>query len=354
MIPHRYQSQRMQTNSDWSSVFQFTDSSSPPVPVHIADWTLMGTVRRTNKKNVELDLTARMEVEDDTGQLVISLSEADTNYLGVGTIVFEVLRTDPLPLRPILRFYVNNYAGVAGDVLPPSGPPGAPGPPGPQGPPGSQGPPGPTGPPGSSQGRPLLQANTTWYVDNNSGNDSNPGTQASPFKTFLYTWNFISKYDLNGFIATIQLYDSTTPYTGVYIGQAYGNTNQAPAGIGQVIVRGNSSDQTKVTIIPDPTQATVFGSYEFICNVAFKNLTFSDGGRDGLLLVEIGASVVVDLTDCTFKFVGTSASAAMYTWALGTVVCWNTITIDGNFDYYFWLDPDSHVQHTASWVIKGN
>jgi hypothetical protein len=104
----------MQTNAEWSSVFQFTDSSNPPVPIHIAGWNLIGTARRTNKQNIGLDLTSRMEVEDDTSLLAISLSEADTEYLGVGTIVFEVLRTDPAPLRPILRFYVNNYAGIAG------------------------------------------------------------------------------------------------------------------------------------------------------------------------------------------------------------------------------------------------
>jgi hypothetical protein len=117
MIPHRYTCQRLQTNAEWNSIFQFVsgkDSLSPPQP--ISDWTLTGIAKRINKANIELDITPRMTIGDDPSQLTISLSTDDTAYLGVGIIVFEVLRIDPLPLRPILRFYINNYLGIANPV----------------------------------------------------------------------------------------------------------------------------------------------------------------------------------------------------------------------------------------------
>ena len=206
----------------------------------------------------------------------------------------------------------------------------------------------------STKIRPSLQANTTWYVDNNLGSDTNPGTLASPFKTLLYAWNFVSRYDLNGFGATIQLQDSTTAYIGIYNGTGYGNTNQAPAGIGQVLILGNASDQTKVRITPDPSQGTAFGIYAYCPNVGFRNLTFSDEGRDGVLLVEIGDGAGVNITDCTFRFVGTTASAAMYAFAGGIFDVDGTITLDGSFDYYFWTDPAGHIKQSSNWALVGN
>jgi hypothetical protein len=105
----------MQTNSAWTSVFQFV-VGNPPIPFSLATWTLIGTATRTNMPNKAVDLANKMSLMDDTSQLMISLVEDDTSLLGVGRIVFEVLRTDPGPQRPILKFYVENHAGV---VIPP-------------------------------------------------------------------------------------------------------------------------------------------------------------------------------------------------------------------------------------------
>jgi hypothetical protein len=174
----------------------------------------------------------------------------------------------------------------------------------------------------------------------------------------LHAWNFISQYDLNGFTVTIQLQDSTTPYPGVYVGDGtYGNTINAPVGTGLIIIRGNSSDQSKVTIIPDTGQECAFGCFEFLGTafVHFRDLTISDGGKENSLLIEIGClAVSVKLTDCTFKFVGTTSCGAMYAYNNGNFQFWGTTTIIGNFDYYAWVDPGGHFQQTADWVLVGN
>lgn len=108
----RYTAQRMQTNSEWSTTFRFT-IDNPPVPQSLATWTLIGKCQRVNLPNTYLDLIPRMNIgDDDTSQLIISLSKDDTLMLGVGRIVFEVLRVDPIPQRPILKFFIDNFNGV--------------------------------------------------------------------------------------------------------------------------------------------------------------------------------------------------------------------------------------------------
>jgi hypothetical protein len=106
----------MQTNSAWSSIFQFT-CGTPSVPLSLASWTLTGKAQRVNLPNNQLDLMPKMNLGTDTSQLTISLTDADTALLGVGRIVFEVLRINPFPQRPILKFYIDNYDGVASGVV---------------------------------------------------------------------------------------------------------------------------------------------------------------------------------------------------------------------------------------------
>lgn len=116
MGTRRYVAQKMQINAAWSSIFQFV-VGDPPVPQSLATWTLNGRVQRVNLPNNNLDLTSRMHLMADTSQLSISLTPADTDFLGVGRIVFEVLRVSPLPQRPILKFYIDNNDGVATGLL---------------------------------------------------------------------------------------------------------------------------------------------------------------------------------------------------------------------------------------------
>jgi hypothetical protein len=106
-----YEAQRCQTNADWSTTFQFMAGTSA-TPVPIDSWTLQGRVQRTNLPGINLDLTAKMAVGTDPSTLTITLSKYDTLYLGAGRLVFEVLRASPTPVRPILKFFLENYPGV--------------------------------------------------------------------------------------------------------------------------------------------------------------------------------------------------------------------------------------------------
>jgi hypothetical protein len=115
MTIRRYVAQKMQVNSAWSSIFQFT-VGNPPIPQNLSTWSLRGKCQRTNLPNNWLDLIPRMDLGTDTSQLIISLTELDTFQLGIGRIVFEVLRVSPPPQRPILKFYIENHAGVV-DML---------------------------------------------------------------------------------------------------------------------------------------------------------------------------------------------------------------------------------------------
>jgi hypothetical protein len=105
---------RMQTNSAWSSFFQFI-IGTPPIPYPIKAWLVKGVARRINlpeTKYVDLALGGRLTLTTDPSQLKVTLTEDDTLFLDVGRIQFEILRIDPLPQRPILKFEIENYAGV--------------------------------------------------------------------------------------------------------------------------------------------------------------------------------------------------------------------------------------------------
>jgi hypothetical protein len=111
----RFNAQRMQDNSAWSTTFQFmTGPQGALVPLSIASWSVKGTAQRVNLPNsCSLDLATRISLMPDPSQLQIALSQDDCSLLGVGVIVFELLRVDPPPQRPILKFFINNYEGVA-------------------------------------------------------------------------------------------------------------------------------------------------------------------------------------------------------------------------------------------------
>ena len=107
----RYFAQRMMTGCEWGVVFQFlTDVNGVPYPLDISLWTIAGVCRRTNF----IDNTFPLQLGDrlsfgTMGQLIIQLSAADTTFLDVGNISFELFRTDPPPYRPILKFFIQNY-----------------------------------------------------------------------------------------------------------------------------------------------------------------------------------------------------------------------------------------------------
>jgi hypothetical protein len=254
---HRYNIQRMQTNAGWAATFQFM--SGPPealVPLSIASWSVQGTVQRVNLPSNSLDLATRMTLLTDPSQLKITLSEDDCFMLGAGLIVFEILRVDPSPQRPILKFFVNNYEGVVesaalmsssqgptGSIYRFQGPPGPAGPSGPPGPPGPTGPVGPSGiagPTGPSGGpRVLLQADTTYYVSP-TGSNSNTGAIGSPFADPLYAYNWIcNNIDTQGFNVIIQIADGFNYTSELTLASPW-------FGGGNITIQGNTSDRTKV------------------------------------------------------------------------------------------------------------
>jgi hypothetical protein len=106
----------MQTNSEWSTIFQFqtTHSGGIPISVDISSWTMIGTAERTNliDNSLPLAMGSRLSLGGGIGQLIINLSEDDTAFLDVGKISFEIIRTDPLPQRPVLKFFIQNYKGL--------------------------------------------------------------------------------------------------------------------------------------------------------------------------------------------------------------------------------------------------
>ena len=113
-MSRRLISQRMQTNSDWSSVFKFV-VGLPPIPQNLSTWIIEGVARRENLPSnyVPLAIGTRLALGEDPSQLTISLSSDDTQALGAGRVVFEILRISPVPQRPILKFYIENNLGVA-------------------------------------------------------------------------------------------------------------------------------------------------------------------------------------------------------------------------------------------------
>jgi len=75
---------------------------------------MIGTAERTNliDNSLPLAMGSRLSLGGGIGQLIINLSEDDTAFLDVGKISFEIIRTDPLPQRPVLKFFIQNYKGL--------------------------------------------------------------------------------------------------------------------------------------------------------------------------------------------------------------------------------------------------
>lgn len=105
----RFSVERMQVNSVWSS---------PPitiiaggVAVDMSGWTFAGFARGPIGR-LDLSQSGRVSL-DGQGRLVVAFSQPDCAALGVGRVHVEIMRATPTPApRPILRFFVENYAGV--------------------------------------------------------------------------------------------------------------------------------------------------------------------------------------------------------------------------------------------------
>lgn len=100
-------SPRMQVNADWTQSFDFQ--------VNAASWTIHGRAASTKNSANYVNLNSNNLIWSDAnnGVLQVYLTKNNCATLGVATINIEVIRTDPTPIRPILRFIVQNNAGIA-------------------------------------------------------------------------------------------------------------------------------------------------------------------------------------------------------------------------------------------------
>jgi hypothetical protein len=122
--------QRMETGASWSHAF-LLKAGDPQIPLAISDWTFQGkaSIKELETTTVDLvmgnglDVISHVITESDlsvdetlqVGQevqlLKVSLTADETDYLEEGIILFEVRRTSPTPVRPVLRFSIRNNRG---------------------------------------------------------------------------------------------------------------------------------------------------------------------------------------------------------------------------------------------------
>jgi hypothetical protein len=104
-----YTAQRLQTNAAWSAEFRFANTN-------LTAWTLAGRAlsSQNSTRYVDLAMNTQITVSDaNNGTFSVTLTPLEANTLGPGTVTFEIVRTDPLPKRPVLRFTIKNHPGVA-------------------------------------------------------------------------------------------------------------------------------------------------------------------------------------------------------------------------------------------------
>ena len=93
----------------------------------------------------------------------------------------------------------------------------------------------------SFSGRPLLTANTNYYVDVTSGDNANDGlSPTTAFATIAKAISTLYQVDLNGFDAYINLVDGTYNETPTF--------NKPFTGSGRVFLKGNATTPTNVVV----------------------------------------------------------------------------------------------------------
>lgn len=156
----------------------------------------------------------------------------------------------------------------------------------------------------------LAMAGNAYYISTN-GSDSNPGTQAAPWRTPAKAFQ------------TVQAGDTVYFYGGNYdvsstLNLANNGLSGAPitfttvTGTGAVVIRGNNSSMTTLVNLNDKNCINING-------IEFTQLQFDAYGRWSKLLSIAGSASYVNITDC--KFYNTPSE--------GININGNHITIDG-------------------------
>lgn len=148
----------------------------------------------------------------------------------------------------------------------------------------------------------LLTANTTFYVNNLTGSDSNNGLTASTaFATIKGAITYINTLNLGGFTATIQLANTGSAYA------APGTIYLNPTGI--IVLQGNSASQSSYTV--SGAGAAQSGVINVLGPGTLQMIGFTLANTStlcGNLLVQYGA--IVTLTNVTFTTSGGSSATA--------------------------------------------
>lgn len=138
--------------------------------------------------------------------------------------------------------------------------------------------------------RNRLTANTTFFVNIGTGNNANSGLAiGTPWQTLQFAWDtLVSSYDLNGFVATIQLADGAYG-TGVFKGMPPGANK---AGGTAIVLNGNAVTPANVTTgqisVSDGTEITLQN---------FKVIGANSGILAGQLsLANLGAGMILAST----------------------------------------------------------
>jgi hypothetical protein len=89
--------------------------------------------------------------------------------------------------------------------------------------------------------RTVLVSNVDYYINHDTGNDSNNGSIGSPWATLQHAVNFIARtLDIAGFTITLHVADSASTYAGVSWGQFIGG--------GQIVFLGNNTTLGNVKV----------------------------------------------------------------------------------------------------------
>jgi hypothetical protein len=135
----------------------------------------------------------------------------------------------------------------------------------------------PTNLPGTSIERMSLSSNMTFYVSTAGSDTVGSGLYADPWATIQHAWTMItSYYDLNGFTATIQLFDGT--YTSGL------NAIGTPVG-GNIVIQGNSSNIGNVIL---NSSSDVITSNNSIVTIQYLTI---EGGSTVSLFADNGGGI---------------------------------------------------------------
>lgn len=181
-------------------------------------------------------------------------------------------------------------------------------------------------------GRIALQANTTFYVAT-TGNDST-GTGlvvGSPWLTIQHAINVISAgYDLNGFIATIQVAD------GTYTAGAYIST---PFIGGSVQLLGNATTPANCIISTTGTAAITASNGSAVSISGFKVTTTTSG--DGVS-ADLNSTVNIN-GNMNFGTISGGSSAHISAFRGGNVNISANYTISGAAAYHYYAAYMGHI-----------